>query len=236
MDLDEWESISSDGYIDFNEDGEKKSFLGKGSESALDMEYLYPSPPRKQNQLVPLQIPLDLKLGNTSNDVMVQDITKNQSLEADQEENVSQVFFKIKENEIGDMKIESPKSSSSKEFITSPRMIIEKDDFGDKEDDSSWEEENNSGFNLWKWSLSGVGAICTFGVVAASICVLFFGSQQRKKLQKDQKNRFQIYADDKRIKQVVQHATKLNEAISVVRGVPITRAHITVGGNYDFFD
>jgi hypothetical protein len=34
----------------------------------------------------------------------------------------------------------------------------------------------------------------------------------------------------------VQHATKLNEAISVVRGVPITRAHITVGGNYDFFD
>ncbi|XP_045791047.1 uncharacterized protein LOC123885772 [Trifolium pratense] len=236
MDLDEWESISNDGYFDFNEDGEKKNFLGEGSESAFEMEYLYPTSPRKQNQLVPLQIPLDLKIGNTSNDVFLKDITKNQSFEGDQEENVSQVFFKIKENEFVDMKIESPKSSSSKEIITSPRMIVEKDVFGHNEEDSNWEEENNSGFNLWKWSLSGVGAICTFGVVAASICVLFFGSQQRKKNQHDKKMRFQIYNDDKRIKQVVQHATKLNEAIAVVRGVPITKAHITVGGNYDLFD
>lgn len=36
-----------------------------------------------------------------------------------------------------------------------------------------------------------------------------------------------------RIKQVVDHATKLNEAIAAVRGVPVTRAHITVGGYYD---
>jgi hypothetical protein len=236
MDLDEWESISNDGYFDFNEDGEKKNFLGKGSESAFEMEYLYPTSPRKQNQLVPLQIPLDLKIGNTSNDVLLKDITKNQSFEGDQEENVSQVFFKIKENEFVDMKIESPKSSSSKEIITSPRMIVEKDVFGDKEEDSSWEEENNSGFNLWKWSLSGVGAICTFGVVAISISVLFFGSQQRKKNQHDKKMKFQIYTEDKRIKQVVQHATKLNEAIAAVRGAPITRAHIIVGGNYDLFD
>lgn len=176
MDLDEWESVSDDGYF--------------------EMEYLYPSPPRKQNQLVPLQIPLELKIGNTSKDVLLKDITKNQSFVDDQEENVSQVFFKIKENEFVDMKIESPKSSSSKEIVTSPRMVIEKDVFGKKED-SSWEEENNSGFSLWKWSLSGVGAICTFGVVAASICVVYFGSQQRKKLQQDKKIMFQIYADDK---------------------------------------
>ncbi|CAK8532997.1 unnamed protein product [Lathyrus sativus] len=216
MDLDEWESVSDDGYF--------------------EMEYLYPSPPRKQNQLVPLQIPLELKIGNTSKDVLLKDMTKNQSFEDNQEENVSQVFFKIKENELVDMKIESPKSCSSKEIVTSPRMIIEKDVFGDEKEDSSWEEENNSGFSIWKWSLSGVGAICTFGFVAASICVVYFGSQQRKKLQQDKKIMFQIYTDDKRIKQVVQHATKLNEAISAARGVPITRAHITVGGNYDVFD
>lgn len=37
-----------------------------------------------------------------------------------------------------------------------------------------------------------------------------------------------------RLKQVVQQqATKLNEAISAVRGVPLTRAHITFGGYYD---
>lgn len=200
MDLEEWESISDDGYFDFNEDGEKKKFLAKGSENILDMEdYLYPSsPPRKHNQLVPLQIPLEIKIGNTSNDVvLLKDMTKNQSFEVDQEESVSQVFFKIKENEFVDMKIESPKSNSGKEVTSSPRMIIEKDVFGEKEEESSWEEKDNNGFNLWKWSLSGVGAICTFGVVAVSVCVLFFGSQHRKKIQQDQKIRFQIYADDK---------------------------------------
>jgi len=36
-----------------------------------------------------------------------------------------------------------------------------------------------------------------------------------------------------RIKQVVHHATKLNEAISAARGVPIARAHITYGGYYN---
>ncbi|KAG8486496.1 hypothetical protein CXB51_019868 [Gossypium anomalum] len=35
------------------------------------------------------------------------------------------------------------------------------------------------------------------------------------------------------MKQVVHHTTKLNEAISVVRGVPITRAQITFSGYYD---
>jgi hypothetical protein len=35
-----------------------------------------------------------------------------------------------------------------------------------------------------------------------------------------------------RIEQVVHHATKLNGAISVARGVPVARAHITYGGYY----
>ena len=32
---------------------------------------------------------------------------------------------------------------------------------------------------------------------------------------------------------MVQHATKLNDAISAARGVPMSRAHISVGGYYD---
>jgi len=35
------------------------------------------------------------------------------------------------------------------------------------------------------------------------------------------------------MKQVVHHATKLNEAINAVRGAPLTRAHITIGGYYE---
>jgi hypothetical protein len=36
-----------------------------------------------------------------------------------------------------------------------------------------------------------------------------------------------------RIKQVVHHATKLNEVFAAARGVPLSRAHITYGGHYD---
>ncbi|XP_061350992.1 uncharacterized protein LOC133296054 [Gastrolobium bilobum] len=274
MDIDEWEFLSDDGYLDFNEDSEKKIFIGKGnlvSKSVLDVNHFCPTSPRKPrvlNQLVPLQIPLEPKIGNTPDDELVQGITKDHpmevkvvvpsekikdfkfepSVEAEQE-TASQVFFKIKENEFVDMKMDSPRSSSrgllkfedkgeAMEIITSPRMKkIEKDMIGmecDKEEDcSTWEEENTNGFNIWKWSLTGVGAICSFGVAAATICVLFFGTKQRNKTQNDQKIRFQIYTEDKGIKQVVQHATKLNEAISVVRGVPVSTARVTIGGYYD---
>ncbi|TKY62902.1 cation channel family protein [Spatholobus suberectus] len=155
---------------------------------------------------------------------------------------VSQVLSKIKEMEspksigrglfpspdIGALKFDD--KGEAQEIMASPRMKIEKEMTimdCDKVEDSS------GGFNFWKWSLNGVGAICSFGVAAATICVLFFGSQQRNKIQHDQKIRFQIYTNDKRIKQVVQHATKLNEAISAVNGVPMTRARITCGGYYD---
>ena len=58
--------------------------------------------------------------------------------------------------------------------------------------------DSSGGFNFWKWSLNGVGAICSFGFAAATICVLILGSQQRNnKIQQDQKIRFQIYTDDK---------------------------------------
>lgn len=32
---------------------------------------------------------------------------------------------------------------------------------------------------------------------------------------------------------MVHHTTKLNEAFAAVRGVPLSRAHITYGGYYD---
>nr|GMD88001.1 uncharacterized protein LOC109150158 isoform X1 [Ipomoea batatas] len=99
-------------------------------------------------------------------------------------------------------------------------------------------EEGGGGFNLWQWSLSGIGAICSFGVAAATtICIVFIENQQKHKRHHQNHNiRFQIYTHhDKRIKEVVEHASKLKEAISTARGVPFTRAHITFGGYCDAF-
>lgn len=174
------------------------------------------------------------------------------SAEAEQDA-VSQVFFKkTNTNEFVDMKMDSPRSGSrgiSPQFDAggafsfedtigeplenknSPRKRSGRKDQVFWEDDSGNWEENSGGLNLWKWSLTGIGAICSFGVAAATIGIVIFASQQKNKNQ--QKLSFQIYTDDKRIKQVVQHAAKLNDAISAARGVPITRAHITFGGYYD---
>lgn len=138
------------------------------------------------------------------------------SIEADQDAVLSQVFFKkMKENEFVDMKIlDSPKSprnniipqidaaatfndqSSIDNMTCSPRKKK-------IEDQVSWNDEvlenDGLGLNLWKWSLTGIGAICSFGVAAATICVLIFGNQQKNKhhhQNQNQKLRFQIYADD----------------------------------------
>lgn len=172
-------------------------------------------------------------------------------VEADDQDSFSQVSFQIKENKFVDMKMDSPKScirglfpppldagalkfedkgEEDMEIMASPRMKIEKEMVN--LDCNKEEEDSTGGFNIWKWGLTGVGAICSFGVAAATISILFFGSQQRNKFQQE-KIQFQIYTDDKRIKQVVQHATKLNEAIATVRGFPLSRAHITYGGYYD---
>lgn len=171
------------------------------------------------------------------------------SIESDQDTVLSQVFFKkMKENEFVDMKIlDSPKSPKTNIIpqIDAAATLNDQSAIDNMtcsprkkkiEDQVNWNDEvlENDGLGLWKWSLTGIGAICSFGVAAATICVLIFGNQRKNKHhQQNQKLRLQIYTDDKRIKQVVQHATKLNEAISAVRGVPITRAHITYGGYYD---
>ncbi|XP_028780158.1 uncharacterized protein LOC114736483 [Neltuma alba] len=280
LNLDEWDFLSDDGFLDFGEDGQKKVFLGKhysDSISVFDADhFICPSPrsvksiepPRNSrlpNQLVPVPIPIRLDPGPPNDEAAKEIITKNPidipsasiqknrgsqigGVEADQD-SVSQVFFKMKENEFVDMKMDSPKSGSRgmlppidtmkfdengepMEIMTSPRLKIEKEILTHNDQDSTW-EHNKDGFNLWKWSFTGIGAICSFGVAAATVCILLFGSHQKNKLHHNHKIRFQIYADDKRIKQLMQQANKMNEAISAATGVPLSRAHITCGGYHD---
>ncbi|KAL5547265.1 hypothetical protein UlMin_006952 [Ulmus minor] len=216
-----------------------------------------PTDPRIPNKIVPVPIPIQLNptLGKNPEDELVKEITKlptqisvaKSAPEAEQD-TISQVFFK--KNEFVDMKMDSPKSPTRGflsqidagkinydeeiegiESLSSPRLrMIEK-----KKNNNNLESEDDcDGLNFWKLSFTGIGAICSFGIAAATICILFFGSHHRnKQIKQNQKLRFQIYTDDKRIKQVVQHANKLNEAITAARGMPLSRANITYGGYYD---
>ncbi|XP_062113379.1 uncharacterized protein LOC133824505 [Humulus lupulus] len=138
-----------------------------------------------------------------------------------------------------DDKVESENMSG---VISSPRMMnmkkmsgnldMKEDHTNSTDENGDSDEEDDDRLDIWKWSLSGIGAICSFGIAAATICILFIGSHHRNQ-QHNHKIRFQIYNDDKRINQVVHQTTKLNDAMNAVRGMPLTRAHVTYGGYYE---
>lgn len=200
---------------------------------------------RIQNQLIPLPIQMNNHQVVDHREEEVKEITKlpiliNNELKAAPEADLDpifQVFFK-KENEFVEMKLDSPRSGSRK--IMLPYTETDVFQYEDESDDHMFngsspskvviddvEKVTKEGENLWKWGLNGIGAFFSLGMAAATICIIIFGSGQRHK---QQKFRIQIYSDDKRIKQVVHHA---NEAMSAVRGVPLTTAHITYGGYYE---
>ncbi|XP_024024645.1 uncharacterized protein LOC21397882 isoform X2 [Morus notabilis] len=171
--------------------------------------------PRPPSQLVPVPIiPVHLNptVGKSSladdHDQLEKEIT-DEAGEADQD-SVSQVFFKKmkKENEFVDtMKVDSPKSPTTTSRGFMPQIDASTFEFDEdkeeglrsKEGTKSLEGENScddDGLSIWKLGLTGIGAICSFGVAAATICVLFFGSHQKNQ-QSSHKIRFQLYNDDK---------------------------------------
>ncbi|KAF9598904.1 hypothetical protein IFM89_032758 [Coptis chinensis] len=170
---------------------------------------------------------------------------------ADQD-TVSRVFFKkMKENEFVDMKMDSPKSSSKglklltdagsvhfedkEEAHKTSSEVVKNQEMVSKElyTDSNIKKGKNweGTLNIWGWKVSGVGALCCIGVVAATtICVFIFGNRRGTKQHHSQKIQFQIHSDDKKIKQVFHQQPLLSRAISAAKDVPLNEAHIFLGG------
>ncbi|PWA79193.1 hypothetical protein CTI12_AA207510 [Artemisia annua] len=159
-------------------------------------------------------------------------------LDHDQDQDpVFQVFFK-KENKFVEMKMDSHRESDLSHIETSQFQYEEKSVDHQvmncsspskmiKKKTVTWDESNKK-LNILKWGLSGIGAFCSIGMAAVTICIIICGNGRRHK--QNQKLTIQVYPDNKRIKQVVQ---KANEAMSAVRGVPLVKAQITYGGHYE---
>ncbi|XP_047971500.1 uncharacterized protein LOC125214493 [Salvia hispanica] len=204
---DEWELLpdSDDGYLEISHDADKQIYTRNPSGAAvLHMNYFICPPP--------LQF-----VETTANHPLLHDPDRDQpihiSIEPDQDP-ISQVFFKkMKEPEFVDMKVESPK----------PSRFEAKEDPCKFDAEMAIQDEKDEGANAWKRGLSGIGAICSFGVAAATFCIIVFSN---KHPHRNHKLHFRIYTDDKR-------RMKVKGAIAAVSGVPISRARITVGGYYD---
>ncbi|KAF0907059.1 hypothetical protein E2562_014664 [Oryza meyeriana var. granulata] len=94
-------------------------------------------------------------------------------------------------------------------------------------------------FSVGKLRVNGIGALCSFGVAAATVCIFLVGGRlqhHHKQQQQQQKIQLQLYGDDKRMQQVVQQTSRLNQAMSsVMGGGGSTRANISFGGYYEGF-
>lgn len=293
MDLEEWEVLSDEGFLEIHDDGGGNRIfsrkypppVGDGAPPDDDLNnnyFICPSPKKASSSSANHQLVLPVPIQFDHDDDVVIGEVKSPSnrgggtametaadVQEDEEEAaVSQVFFKkMKEtHEFVDMKLDSPKSTTTTggggwgvlPQIETPMVQFDKEttttttvgggEAGGKMEEEKKrrrveEEEDDSSdvmnSNIWKWSLHGIGAICSFGVAAATICIIILGSNNSHH-HRNEKIRFQIYADEKqqqRIKEVVveQANSKLNEAILAVKGVPLSsrRAHFTCGGYYE---
>ncbi|KAL2923246.1 ATG8-interacting protein 1 [Bienertia sinuspersici] len=277
MDLEEWDLLSDEGFIDLHENRvnsvSPKSIPNTTTTTLIDMNYFQP---RKRPGLIPVPIQLghqDEKIGEkipeeevikfpieTTKTDTDTDTDSNQQIikEADHQETVSQVSFKkLKENEFVDMKMDSPKSINrgllpqidvgAYQFEEKLKGEDEKQIPINKKDEKisrnsimdevsgNWNDGNNEGLNVWKWAMTGIGALFSFGFAAATVSIIVLGNRHKESCNnsKKQELQFQIYSNDKRLKQVVRHATKLNDAITAMRGAPVTQAHITIGGYHE---
>lgn len=241
MDLQEWELLPDDGFLEIHDDGGKQIFSRKygGDPRTNNFNTNYficpsqksPNPPGNL-PIVPIQL---AKTGASTEKALDHDEVVITKVPIDQggaeappndiiginvkseREPVSQVFFKkMEENEFVDMKMDSPRSSGrgvvvpqidaagifqfeEEEEIESTQSSKKTKKTNQDSDSNtpSWDQDKEGGLNIWKWSLTGIGAICSFGVAAATVCIIIYGTHQKNKQQQNQKLRFQIYAEDK---------------------------------------
>ncbi|CAH8313671.1 unnamed protein product [Eruca vesicaria subsp. sativa] len=262
MDLEDWELLPRHPNEDHDEDHEADIEIVRNTEKGFDMDYfICPTQEdpvgktefHQRSSVVPtklLQVPITWEPVNN-----VEDTNHNKN----QDPSSPRITFKTaKENGFVDMKIDlpvrltSPLPQNDEKHSVSGGVLAKEyyDEMGTEVKEGSdlrskkgvdWDEKENicgEKMNLWKMSLHGMGAICSFGVAAAvtTFCVFFLGHNNSIQgcRNKNKILRFQIYADDnKRINEVVKHATKLNKAMSVMKGLPVARAQISFGGYYD---
>lgn len=172
---DEWELLPDQGFLEISDDAGKQIYCRNSSSSVAAAAVLhsnyFSSPPRQF-----LQINIE-PLSKDEGGGRVQD-----------QDPISQVFFKkMKEAEFVDIRADSPKPPKSEpNFQFDPEMVIGKDEKGGDEDD-----------DVWKWKLSGIGAICSLGVAAATFCIVVFTNSHNHRLQ------FRIYTDDDKVRQSI---------------------------------
>ncbi|KAH6819634.1 hypothetical protein C2S51_003237 [Perilla frutescens var. frutescens] len=208
MDVDdEWELLGDDGFLEMN-DGDGQIYSRTSAATVFEMNYfICPTPPQfvETTSLLPPPLATDrdqIKMMEECNLDRVQ-------------EPISQVFFKkmMKEAEFVDIKVDQSHMNSA--IVPQIGANFQLEEKAEMEDER--EGGGGGGEGLWK----RISAICSFGVAAATFCIIVFTN---KHPHRNHNLHFRIYTDDNLLRM---------KTMSAVRGVAISRARITVGGYYD---
>jgi len=97
----------------------------------------------------------------------------------------------------------SDKDEEEKAFESSDAKEADDDEFAEEEEDGK--KENRKArpecvvFSVGKLKVNGIGALCSFGFAAATVCIFLIGGrlQHHHRQQQQQKIQLQFYGDDK---------------------------------------
>ncbi|KAH6785007.1 hypothetical protein C2S51_037462 [Perilla frutescens var. frutescens] len=212
MDVDdEWELLGDDGFLEMN-DGDGQIYSLKSAATVFEMNYfICPAPPQfveTTTRLLPPPPPTDRD--------QIKMMEEECNLDRVQEP-ISQVFFKkmMKEAEFVDIKVDQSHMNSA--IVPQIGANFQLEEKAEMEDEKEGGGGGGGGEGLWK----RISAICSFGVAAATFCIIVFTN---KHPHRNHNLHFRIYTDEKLLRM---------KTMAAVRGVPISRARITVGGYYD---
>ncbi|KAK4392380.1 hypothetical protein Sango_2015800 [Sesamum angolense] len=124
MDLEEWELLPDEGFLEINDDGGKKLLYSKASTTKAtgsvvdEKEATKIIPVESTDTMMMMMMMTTMPATTTSEKKMKPVLSSGGTLGADQDPAVSQVFFKkMKETEFVDMKVESPRGGTSSRGI-----------------------------------------------------------------------------------------------------------------------
>ncbi|XP_040378415.1 uncharacterized protein LOC102720414 isoform X2 [Oryza brachyantha] len=183
-----------------------------------------------KNPFLPFQTSEEVYVGDPVIKFKDIDVMK---IKPDREEVMPQVIEIFDAEEEEEM-IKSP--VGAKEVDEEEVIVVVPSDQCIEEEEGVQKDREHDGFSVGKLRVNGVGALCSFGVAAATLWIFLLGGrQQQLSKRQNQKTQSQMYADNERIQQVVQQASRLNQAVSTVMGGAAARASISFGGYYDGF-
>ncbi|XP_047332297.1 uncharacterized protein LOC124935907 [Impatiens glandulifera] len=228
-DVHEWEFLPDEGFLQIHDDHHTVNKIFSSRYSPYNNHlfvtnyFVFPSVRSSLN----LPDPKQIHLQSPSDQISLLELELEQPDDDDDDEEIvsDHVSFKkliAKESEFADMKLDSPKMMRTvlPQIDLGALIQYELDEASSEIHTNKDDDHHPKNSNNWRRNLTGIGAICSFGVVAAAatFCFIILGIKRKNNRGGGySKLQFKIFSDD----------NKEHHKNSISMPVSVTRAHIS---------